>query len=759
LDDRRDDHHAGGMPATTSDTPEAAAIVGRQRIRSPPRAFASTRALSSDELIGAPVRWPCPSRLRARLELPSKKLAAGMSTLGLDTVGDLLEHLPTDSREARTVAALRAGEAATVAVEVRAIAARPVRRRGMRPLVEARVFDASGAMRATFFNQPWLVERYPPGTRLLLHGKADARGGFSVAHHAPGEEIAGAGESDAVAHYPASEGVTSTQILTLVQGARDRLGDVLEVLPAASRVGERLPDRASALAAMHFPRLPEDLETGRRRLAFEELLLTQLVFLRRRAARRARTGAAAMGDRGALGERWLEHGLPFALTGDQRVAIEEIAGDLERPAPMQRLLMGEVGSGKTVVALYAMLQAVGHGRQAALMAPTETLAEQHFATIQALLGAEVDGVLISTALLTGSTSALRRRDTLAKLASGELSLIVGTHALIEPDVRFDALAVAVIDEQHRFGVRQRAALGERDQSRGAGPDGSASLAPHTLHMTATPIPRTLALARYGDLDTSTLRELPRGRQPIETRLVSGEGERARAYDELRTELAAGRQAYVVCPLIDEAEEDASAGELGLRAASAELLRLQKGELAGYRLALLHGGMRPREKQEAMAAFASGGADVLVATTVIEVGIDVPNATVMLIENAERFGISQLHQLRGRVGRGEHRASCLLMGPPGSARLRAMVAHSDGFRLAEIDLGLRKEGELVGTRQSGVGQFSVACMPEDAQLLERARARAESIVATDPALALPEHALLLAALEREFGAEALEPIPA
>jgi ATP-dependent DNA helicase RecG len=557
------------------------------------------------------------------------------------------------------------------------------------------------------------------------------------------------GESDSVAHYPAAEGVTSTQILTLVRGARDGLGDVVEAFPAAVRVHERLPDRASALAAMHFPRLPEDLETGRRRLAFEELLLTQLVFLRRRAARRARTGAAVLGDRGALGGRWLEHGLPFALTGDQRLAIEEIAGDLERPAPMQRLLMGEVGSGKTVVALYAMLQAVGHGLQAALMAPTETLAEQHFATIQALLGAES----VSAALLTGSTPARRRRDTLAKLASGELSLIVGTHALIEPDVSFDALAVAVIDEQHRFGVRQRAALGERD------PASTHAPAPHTLHMTATPIPRTLALARYGDLDTSTLRELPRGRQPIETRLVSGEGERARAYDELRAELAAGRQAYVVCPLIDDAEDGTGASELGLRAASAELLRLQKGELAGYRLALLHGGMRPREKQEAMAAFASGSADVLVATTVIEVGIDVLNATVMLIENAERFGISQLHQLRGRVGRGEHRARCLLVGPAGAGRLAALVRYSDGFRLAEIDLAMRKEGELIGTRQSGLGQFRVARLPDDAELLERARARAQAILAADPDLRAPEHALLDIALAREAGGEALAPIPA
>jgi ATP-dependent DNA helicase RecG len=726
------------------------------RICPPVRRFASTRSLSREELIQAPVRWPQPSRLQRPLELPAKKMAAGMRALGLETVGDLLAHLPSDSREARTVAALRAGEQATVAVEVRRIASRAVRRRGMRPLVEATVFDATGTMRATFFNQPWLLERYPPGTRLLLHGKADARGGFSVSHHAAGREAdgdlgAGPGESDAVAHYPAAEGVTSTQILTLVHAAKGALGDVVEAISAATRVRERLPDRASALAAMHFPRVPGDLETGRRRLAFEELLLTQLAFLRRRARRRARTGALVLADRSELGERWLEGGLPFALTGDQRRAIDAIARDLACPAPMQRLLMGEVGSGKTVVALYAMLQAVGHGHQAALMAPTETLAEQHFATIQRLLGAEP----VSAALLSGSTPARRRRDILAKLASGELSLVVGTHALIEPDVSFDALAVAVIDEQHRFGVRQRAALGEREPARGS------AQVPHTLHMTATPIPRTLALARYGDLDTSTLRELPRGRQPIETRLVSGEGERTRAYEELRAELAAGRQAYVVCPLIDEAEQAAPAPEPELRAASAELLRLREGELAGYELALLHGGMRAREKQEAMAAFASGRADVLVATTVIEVGIDVPNATVMLIENAERFGISQLHQLRGRVGRGEHRARCLLVGPPGggSGRLRALVQHADGFRLAEIDLAMRKEGELIGTRQSGVGHFRIARLPEDAELLELARARGEAIIAGDPELRAPEHALLGIALERELGDEAFEPIPA
>jgi ATP-dependent DNA helicase RecG len=746
------------MPATKPHTPEAALARDSEHIRPLARAFASTRGLSRQELIGAPVRWPRPSRLQAPLELPARKMAAGMRSLGLLTVGDLLEHLPSDSREARTVAALRGGEQVTVAVQVRKIGARAVRRRGMRPLVEATVFDATGTIRATFFNQPWLLERYPPGTRLLLNGKADGRGGFGVSHHALAADTGadprgGPGESDAVAHYPAADGVTSTQILTLVQGARRALSDVTETLSAATRVTEHLPDRPSALAAMHFPRVPEDLETGRRRLAFEELLLTQLLFLRRRATRRTRAGAHVLGEEPALSERWLQGGLPFALTGDQRTAIDAIREDLDQPSAMQRLLMGEVGSGKTVVALYAMLRAVEHGCQAALMAPTETLAEQHFATVQRLLGAEP----VAAALLTGSTPGRRRQDILAKLASGELSLIVGTHALIEPDVRFRALAVAVIDEQHRFGVRQRAALGEQEPAH----------PPHTLHMTATPIPRTLALARYADLDTSTLRELPRGRQAIDTRLVAGELERARAYEQLRAELRAGRQAYVVCPLIDDAEMPAPgeggdlggvASEIGLRAATAELSRLSEGELKGYELALLHGGMRPREKQEAMAAFACGSADVLVATTVIEVGIDVPNATVMLIENAERFGISQLHQLRGRVGRGEHRSSCLLVGPT-SARLRALIEHSDGFRLAEIDLELRSEGELTGTRQSGFGHFRVACLPQDASLLELARTRAEAIVAGDPELRAPEHALLGSELERRLGGEAFEPIPA
>jgi ATP-dependent DNA helicase RecG len=738
------------------------------------RAFAGEESLSAAQMLSAPLGWPRPSRLSALLDAPSPKAADGLTALGLSTVGELLSHLPRARREARTVAELRTGEQATVAVEVRAIAARAVRRRRMRPLVEAYVCDTSGSMNAVFFNQPWLVQKYPVGTRLVLHGKLGGGGRFNVAHHALGGEI-GVGEGDGVAHYPAAEGISSTQLLTLVRAVRGELRHFTEPLSAALRAGERLPDRATALAAMHFPISPEEAETGRARLAFEELLLTQLAFLRRRHRRRALRCAPALDQPPTLSARWLAHALPFTLTGEQQAALRTIDADIASRSPMQRLLMGEVGSGKTVLALYAMLRAVEHGHQAALMAPTETLAEQHFATLQRLLAGEAAHV--SCALLTGSTAATRRADTLGKLASGELQLLVGTHALIEPAVRFRSLALAVVDEQHRFGVRQRTAL----EAKGAG---------HVLHMTATPIPRTLALVEHGDLDVIALRELPSGRRPIRTRIVAGEASRARAYAHLREQLQAGRQAYVVCPLVeqiteeegqrpagdrpeggrpaegraegDRAAEGRSEGgrsQIELRDATAELQRLAAGELQGFRLLLLHGQMRPREKQQAMAAFAAGEADVLVATTVIEVGVDVPNATVMLVENAERFGISQLHQLRGRIGRGEHASTCLLVGPPGATRLRALAQHTDGFRLAEIDLELRNEGELIGTRQSGLGQFAIASLPEDAQLLARARRQAEAIVSRDPELQAPEHWLLRRALEDAFGAQALQPIPA
>ena len=723
-------------------------------------AFATGRALTDDELTQAPVRYPRPSRLTGPLTVEGAKAQAAARTLGLATVGDLLEHLPRDRRDARAVAQLVAGETATVVVEVRSIASRPVRRRGMRPLVEATVADAGGAMQATFFNQPWLARRYPPGTRLVLHGKYEARNRFRVQGHAVTAQATAGGEDvERVGLYPATEGLSSTQILALVRAHGGALDDVAEPLPAAMRALERLPDRAAALAAMHFGGVAGDADggaAGRRRLAFEELLLVQLALLRRRRLRSRGASApvlacARTGDEEpSLSRRWLEQMLPFEPTGDQRRAIAEIDADLAGRRPMQRLLMGEVGSGKTVVALHALLRAVEHGCQGALMAPTEPLAEQHFATIQALMPGEA----VPIGLLTGSTPARRRADLLGKLASGELSLIVGTHALIEEPVRFAALAVAVVDEQHRFGVNQRAALDAKGADGIGGPGvGGGVSRPHVLHMTATPIPRTLALSRYGDLDFTVLAELPRGRQPIETFVCSTEAERARAYDRMREELRAGRQAFVVCPLVSESEL------LAARAATVEFQRLSAGELRDFRVLLMHGQLRSADKLDVMARFAAGEADVLVATTVIEVGIDVPNATVMLVEDAERYGLSQLHQLRGRIGRGAHASLCLVFGPKGSPRLRALAAHGDGFALAEIDLQLRGEGELIGVRQSGVAQFSVAELPRDRELLERARLRAEAIDGADPELQAPEHALLGEALATRYGAEAAAPIRA
>jgi ATP-dependent DNA helicase RecG len=678
------------------------------------RRFAGTDEPSRDELLAAPVRLPDPARLGAPLVVKPAKAAAGAEALGLHTIGDLLEHLPRDRREARTVAALVPGEQATVVVEVRGIASRPVRRRGMRPLVEATVADETGPMKVTFFNQPWLVQKYPPGTRLVLHGTFEARNRFKVSSHAPTAEAATAADVGAVAHYPATEGLSSTQLLALVREHRDAIAFAPDPLPGRLRARERLPDRRGALEAAHFG----DLEGGRRRLAHDELLLVQLDLLRRRARRQDRRRAPALDAPRGLSQRWLDEHLPFPPTGDQDRAMAELERDLARAEPMARLLMGEVGSGKTVVALFAMLRAVENGRQAALMAPTETLAEQHFATVTKLLPGSTEGGLLAEAagvragLLTGSTPAGRRTRLLAELASGELGLLVGTHALIEDAVRFADLAVCVVDEQHRFGVRQRTALDAK------APEGTV---PHVLHMTATPIPRTLALLGYGDLDVTTLRELPRGRRPITTHVCSTEAERARAYERIREELRAGRQAFVVCPLVSESEA------LQARAATAEFERLRDGELRGFRVALLHGQLRPREKAEAMEAFARGEADVLVATTVIEVGIDVPNATVMVVEDAERYGISQLHQLRGRVGRGEHDSLCLLFGPKGSPRLQALAEHTDGFRLAEIDLELRGEGELTGTKQSGLPGFRFARLPEDADVLDRARELAAELL--------------------------------
>ncbi len=635
------------------------------------------------------------------------------------------------------MATLGVGEEATVGVTVKGVTVKPMRDR-RRKRVEARVYDETGPLLAVWFNQPWLARQLPEGTQVLLHGKLRRRSEFWVTEH---ELVA---HGDAPVHtvglvpvHPATAGISAAALRSLLWEDYGLMRHVIEPLPAALRVAERLPDRSAALAATHFPDTEDEEADARRRLAFEELFLLQLAVTGRRRARREGRRAVALAPRGSLLETW-RSALPFDLTDDQRAAGERIDLDLAGERPMQRLLMGEVGSGKTVVALGAMLRAVENGRQAALMAPTETLAEQHLLTLDRLL----DGAA-PVELLTGSTSAARRRDLLGRLSSGELGLVVGTHALIEEAVRFRDLALCVVDEQHRFGVRQRAALDSK------APDG---LVPHALHMTATPIPRTLALTAYGDLDATVLRELPAGRRPVETHVVDGVRARARAYERIREEIGKGRQCFVVCPLVEESEA------LQAKAATAEAERLAATELREHRVALIHGQMPPAVKQEAMRDFAAGEADVLVATSVVEVGIDVPNATVMLIEAAERYGLSQLHQLRGRVGRGGHESLCILFGDPKLPRLKAIAGERDGFRLAEIDLELRGAGEVLGTRQSGLPEFRAARLPEDAQLLESARARADEVLDGDPRLGRPEHALLREAVVMRFGSE-LDPIPA
>jgi ATP-dependent DNA helicase RecG len=519
------------------------------------------------------------------------------------------------------------------------------------------------------------------------------------------------------------------------------VGNVIEPLPAELRVRRELTGAADAVKAVHFPESPEDVEKARERLRFEELFLYQAILATRKRSHRTARPAPRLGKPGEPVARWLGS-LPFEPTGDQLRAFDEIDGDLDSGEPMQRLLMGEVGSGKTVVAVYAMLRALEAGFQAALMAPTETLAEQHAATLARLLA---EGAT-PFALLTGATPAARRREYLERLATGELGLIVGTHALIEPSVRFARLGLSVVDEQHRFGVEQRKALDSK---------GVEGMAPHVLHMTATPIPRTLSLTAYGDLDTTALHELPSGRKPVRTRIV-GEDDRAGAYEFIRRQLRHGRQAYVVCPLVAESEK------LRGRAAEVEAERLAAGELRDFTVGVIHGQMASAEKARAMESFAAGETDVLVATTVIEVGIDVANATVIAIEGAERFGVSQLHQLRGRVGRGEHESICLLFaeeaGEMARRRLRAVERESDGFKLAEIDLGLRGEGEVLGTRQHGLPRFSVAELPEDTPTLVAARDEVLALMRRHGSLDAPELGPLLEAARRRFGAGAADPIP-
>ena len=736
------------MPTQATATPEATA--------GPPRAIGSGEPQDHDELRAARLRFrPRPSRLDApvnSLKGAGPKLSAHAARIGLETIGDLLWHLPhgyRDRSNVLTIGELRLGEEATILVEVRKARVRPTRNRRLR-IVEAEVADASGATKAIWFNQAWLLERLRPGTRLLLSGKLD-RSAFKVSAHeiigSDGLRERGIHTVGLVPVHSVTDGLSADRVREWIWSASGLGRDAIEPLPAELRFERGMCGVADALAAVHFPDDAKAAEAARRRLAFEELYLHQVALAARRKGREDKRPGITLDPPAELTRAWLAS-LPFDPTDGQRQAFAEIDEDLSSGRPMQRLLMGEVGSGKTAVALYAMLRAVESGHQAALMAPTETLAEQHAHTLNGLLAS----THIPFTLLTGATQVAARRDALGRLESGELALIVGTHALIESDVRFARLAVCVVDEQHRFGVRQRAALDLK------GPEVADGMraAPHVLHMTATPIPRTLSLTAYGDLDATTLRELPAGRRPVKTWAV-GEEKREGAYEFVRERLREGRQAFFVCPLVEGSEK------LEAKAASEEAERLAKGEFREFRVTLLHGQMHSRDKAAAMEAFAAGKADVLVATSVIEVGIDVPNATVMVVEGAERYGLSQLHQLRGRVGRGGHESYCILFGDPSSdtarRRLDAIAAERDGFKLAEVDLSLRGEGEILGTLQSGLPRFRAAQLPDDGPILVDARREVIALGKLYPSLDDPALGPLLDAARLRFGDERTEGISA
>ncbi len=728
------------------------------------RSFAGDRELDRGDLLDAPVHWPRPSVLEVSLSALKgigPKTAEAAAEAGIHTVGDLLYRVPRRHRDLRIrqLGDLDPGETGTVLVRVLGSKPRPFRKGRLR-MVSVKVGDDTGHVRATWFNQPWVAGKLEPDTELLLTGKYSGRG-FAVSEWELVSSAGGAGAGDPehpaqgspdsprqdprpetlVPLHSATESLPSAKIREWVEQVVRLASNAVEGLPSELRARRKLSGIGDALRTVHFPETVDEVEAARERLGFEELFLHQALLATRKRSHRTARPAPRFGKPGDLVGRWLES-LPFEPTGDQLKAFDEIEVDLDSGEPMQRLLMGEVGSGKTVVAVYSMLRALEAGYQATLMAPTETLAEQHAITLGRLLAEEA----IPFALLTGATPAANRRQALNQLASGELGLILGTHALIEPTVRFARLGLCVVDEQHRFGVGQRHALDEK---------GVEGMAPHVLHMTATPIPRTLSLTAYGDLDTTALHELPAGRQPVTTHLVA-EAQREEAFEFLRRQLREGRQAFVVCPLVSESEKQPG------KAAAVEAERLRTGELREFRVGLLHGQMHSTEKAEAMRAFAARETDVLVSTTVIEVGIDVPNATVMIIEGAERFGVSQLHQLRGRVGRGEHPSQCLLFaeesGELAQRRLRAVAAERDGFKLAEIDLELRGEGEILGTRQSGLPRFAIAKLPEDGAKLMEARQEVLALLRRHGSLSDPGLGPLLDAARRRFGAGAADPIP-
>jgi len=687
--------------------------------------------------------------------------AADLQRAGLSTVEDLLYRFPTryeDRGHFQTIASLKPGVAASVIGEVLSSGVRPTRRPRFK-IFEMLLRDRTGSLRAVWFNQPFLKDVFRPHQRVILFGKLEltshglqmtspqyeiVEGPEAGDGHEPADEGAG-GEVEGTLHtgrivpvYEKTGQLTTKIQRTLVHHVLQSMPEELpDPLPPAVRSRQQLIPRRDALIHVHFPDAGASIDElnafrspAHRRLIFEEFFLFQLgIVLRKRRADTERKGRPVVVTddiRKAVGKV-----LPFKLTGDQKTVIREIVRDMERPQPMNRLLQGDVGSGKTIVALMASLVAMENGLQVAFMAPTEILAEQHFFNIRRLL----ESSRFRLTLLTGGTPAKKRREILAELSGGSMHMVIGTHALVQEDVAFRELGLAVIDEQHRFGVLQRATL----RAKGLHPD--------VLVMTATPIPRTLALTAYGDLDVSVMREMPPGRQPIAT-VAKPESRRDDVYAHVRKEIEQGRQAYVIYPLVEES------AKVDLKAATEMADHLAQDIFPDLRVALLHGRLKQDAKDRVMGAFVRGEFDILVSTTVIEVGVDVANATVMVIEHAERFGLSQLHQLRGRVGRGAHKSFCVLLysypiTDQGKARLKALTDTADGFEIAERDLELRGPGDFFGTRQSGMPTLRVGDLLRDHVLMEEARREAVAAL-DDPSQADALTSLVNTSWEHRFG---------
>ena len=677
----------------------------------------------------------------SRLHGVSERRTKALGELGIDNVLDLLTTYPRryiDRTRQADVSDLVIGDEAAVLAAVESAHSRPTRRGG-RAMVELTVRDDTGRLNIVFFNQPWRAKQLESGTEAIFFGKVTEYRGRRQMANPVVDVIAGSAERRTLRIlpvYPASAkvGLTSWEIGTFVEEALRRAGDFADPVPEDLRSSLDLWGRTESFDAIHRPESFESKDRAHRRLVFDELFRLQLALvLRRRAfevnARAMRHDVSPLEVTGGVSDtlvaRFLS-GLPYELTTAQRRALAVIVADMAGPFPMHRLLQGDVGSGKTVVALAALLAAVQSGHQGALMVPTEVLAEQHITAVRALLGdlegpGGMAGGLVRVELLTSKVKGKARTAVLEGLASGGIGLVVGTHALLTEEVTFHSLGCVVIDEQHRFGVEQRATL------RSKGADGD----PDLLVMTATPIPRTAAMVIFGDLDLTTLDELPPGRMPVTTEWLPGDGAATEAWERVRTEVGRGHRAFVVCPLVGESPR------VEAKSATEEYERLSAHELSGLRVGLMHGQMAAAAREEVMERFRSGEIEVLVATTVIEVGVDVPEATVMVVESADRFGIAQLHQLRGRVGRGQDPSWCYLLGgEDGNERLAEVAASTDGFALAEADLRIRGEGTLLGARQKGQSDLRLASLSDegDIALLGDAKKAAEEIVDVDPQLA-------------------------